>query len=182
MAKLFNVLRSIKGSGDNWSIPCLGVKAKHFGLAIFLLFSVASMGRAEAVNPWVISCPGETCTMRASVQSDAGVAFTALIYSVDQNPVIEVLTPLGIYLQHGVKLLVDEKTVFPTKMLSCELDGCRAFSRLSPSLLSSLKQGLKMQIVVVTARTRETLAFEVSLVGFTKTYEDFVARESSADQ
>ena len=122
-----------------------------------------------APENWQVACADNTCVASATSQVSRG--FSLLVYEIDATPVIEIITPLGISLQTGVRLLVDQKQSFPTKLLSCELDGCRAFSTLSPALLASLKRGLSLEIVVETSKSRETLAFKFSLNGFTKAFE-----------
>ena len=84
---------------------------------------------------------------------------------------IEIVTPLGISLQKGVLIWVDENEVFETELLSCELDGCRAFAPLEPRLMNALRRGLNLEVVVQTSRSREVLGFSFSLIGFTDMIE-----------
>ncbi len=143
-------------------------KLSNIVLALIVVASTSAMAEEPASGQWQKACSEVKCTATPLKQPSPG--FSLLVFKIDATPIIEVITPLGISLQAGIGLLVDGNKTFPTKLLSCELDGCRAFSELTPSLLTALKRGLILEIVVQTSKSREVLAFEFSLDGFSKAY------------
>ena len=138
-------------------------------LAVAVLGATTALAEAPSAHQWKLACAQSKCTATPVSQPSPG--FNLLVYKIDETPVIEIITPLGINLQTGIGLFVDQTKSFPTKLLTCELDGCRAFSQLTPPLLTALKRGLLLEIIVQTSKSRETLAFEFSLDGFTKAFE-----------
>ncbi len=146
MASLFNVLKLSSA---------LAVAATYF----------PSAGLTQSnENFWDVVCAEQSCTGFAVSQDST---LKVIVYFVADALVIEILTPLGINLQHGVDLRVDETRDFQTQLLSCELDGCRAFTQLNDSLLTALQNGLSLKVVIQTSRSREILGFDFSLIGFT---------------
>lgn len=145
-------------------------KLNNLITAFAVLVSVPLLAQETTSGQWQTACVEGKCTATPVARPSPG--FGILVYKIDETPIIEVITPLGINLQTGVGLLVDEKTTFPTKLLSCELDGCRAFTTLTPKLLSAMKRGLIFEVVVQTSKSREVLAFEYSLDGFTKAFDE----------
>lgn len=117
-----------------------------------------------AEDRWNSLCEDQTC--KAFPHVEAGSGFNALAYEVGDTPVLEVVTPLGINLQKGIVLIVDETESFKTKLLSCDLDGCRSYLELRGGLLTALRLGLKLDITVQTSKSREVVSFPVSLLGF----------------
>lgn len=84
----------------------------------------------------------------------------------EKLPLILVSAPLGIYLPAGISLQVDKTELYKAAFAYCNLEGCHAYYRLTPRLLSFFRGGRWLNVVFQDGTRREH-QFKVSLNGFT---------------
>mgnify|MGYP001815840143 FL=1 len=78
--------------------------------------------------------------------------------------------PLGVLLQHGIKIKVDGfEFSEPIKFTYCNEGGCSASFHLDEKMIGMLKQGNKMEITAMSTNWK-TFSLPVSLKGFTKAF------------
>ncbi len=81
-----------------------------------------------------------------------------------------VMVPLGIAIQPGVRIAIDDQKPIPLKYSTCHAGGCTAEVMATSDLVSQLKKGSKM-VVAALSIAGETIGFRVPLNGFTKAYQ-----------
>lgn len=128
----------------------------------------------------------ENWTKRCSVNEETSVEhceiFQRLImkdsgqrvveFALSTNPDSEtgrgvIIMPLGIMLEPGVELNVDEKHSYKFNARYCLMQGCVAYITLDEEILSVLKKGNTAKIVF-TVQDYRKVAFTLNLTGFTK--------------
>jgi invasion protein IalB len=85
-------------------------------------------------------------------------------------PVALVQLPLGLNLQAGAKLQVDDGKSVDLPIQTCESRGCYASVPISPETLSALRSGKQMKIIFQDL-AKETIAVPLSLNDFTTAYD-----------
>lgn len=75
------------------------------------------------------------------------------------------ILPLGILLEQGVEMKVDDQQSFKFKIRYCEPSGCAAFLSLNEQVLNMLRNG-KIAKVTLQSAQGKTMGFEMSLKGF----------------
>lgn len=118
-----------------------------------LLFSflLSAPLQAQEVSPgdWVSDCEDDYCVFRKTLQfvgSDSAFALFEILIDVTNGEASIVLTaPLGVALQPGVRITVDEhEWLAPLKV--CYQDGCRASVEMSNDDLALLLQKQSMNL------------------------------------
>jgi len=152
------------------------------GLALVWTFSGAVSAAAQDDN-WQVACEEKRCQLFSEIKSDEGATLARLYMQnlakegQDASVVAIASLPLGLYIPSGVAVDVDEEMVFRAQLLECREDeGCRAAFDVKPEILEAMKKGKQMSIAIVDGRTERAIAFNFSLIGFTKAYEDFSAK------
>lgn len=82
-----------------------------------------------------------------------------------------VILPLGILLEDGVTLKIDEGKPYLFKVRYCANDGCVAFLKVDDTLLSSLQKGKQITLSMKSA-TGQNINLVLSLSGFGKALSD----------
>lgn len=84
-----------------------------------------------------------------------------------------ILTPLGVLLQEGLKLQVDSSETLGSPFFICHPRGCVVRSPISDGLLNSLKRGAKARLGydAVIEGQPQSISVEVSLSGFTAAFD-----------
>lgn len=80
-----------------------------------------------------------------------------------------IVLPLGVAIQPGVRLRVDEGESYGFNISHCLPDGCIAIVDLPQSLVTEMKRGKTAKLVMKTFQGK-TVAMNLSLTGFTKAY------------
>jgi len=148
--------------------------------AIFAVLPVsasAAVKGGEIFDDWKIQCETpqgvemEVChAFQIITEKDKKqtILHLAIGYPPAQkDPILIVTTPLGVALQAGVHLAVDEtpEQVFPFTV--CMPNGCQAGIKLETALLDKLKSGSKLTVTFGNLK-RQGLRVPVSLKGMTK--------------
>jgi len=87
-----------------------------------------------------------------------------------KNVIGNFILPLGVLLQHGVKIVVDGFAFSQSVPYTyCDEAGCSASFHLDNKMIEMLKKGKKMEITAVGTNGKE-FSLPVSLNGFTKAF------------
>ncbi len=78
-----------------------------------------------------------------------------------------VILPLGILLESGIVMKVDDKKPASFKVRFCTQNGCVAYVNLNDKILSSIKNGDKLNFGFITSQGQEVKVV-MELKGFTK--------------
>jgi invasion protein IalB len=112
------------------------------------------------------------CSVEQSAVLKTGqivVQFRVVIPSPSKPPVMLVQLPLGILLQPGLRLKVDDGKVFSFAVQTCEQRGCVVTAPLPPELLALMKSG-KTLSVSFTSVANETADVPLQLSEFAGAY------------
>lgn len=93
----------------------------------------------------------------------------AEINGVKVDAVADIITPLGVLLEFGLRLKIDDGEERGAPFRICQQHGCLVREPLSGDVIASLKKGNKAT-VVVAAEGAGPVQIEISLKGFTKAY------------
>jgi invasion protein IalB len=144
--------------------------------------AMISFGSASAAE-WRTSCNDTGCSLIREMTDDQGTTLARLYLrdvaeDGDETNLAGFTTlPLGIFIPSGVAVNVDDSLAFNAQLLECDTAlGCRAYFDMTPEILDAMKRGNEMSIGIVDAQSRRTIAFNFSLMGFTKAYGEFAAR------
>lgn len=133
----------------------------------------------EDAEPWKIRCNNEEAQKSDSKRGKCEV-FQQLIVKESKQRFAEfaigfpegqkeargiMILPLGILLEAGVEMQIDDKQPFKFKVRYCEPGGCAAFLSLNDSVLDMFNNGKIAKVTLQTAQGK-TLSFEMSLKGF----------------
>ena len=153
-------------------------------LAMAMIWTFAALGSVNAQEGnWQTACEENKCQLFSEINNEDGATLARLYMqnlaqgAQDASVVALVSLPLGVYIPSGVAVDVDDDFVFRAQLLECREDeGCRAAFDLTPEILEEMKMGGEMSVAIVDGRTRRAIAFNFSLMGFTKAYGEFAAR------
>jgi invasion protein IalB len=144
--------------------------------------TIISFGSASAAE-WRTSCNDTGCSLIREISDNEGTTLARLYLQnvadddEETNLAGFVTLPLGIFIPSGVSLDVDDSLAVNAQLLECDTAlGCRAFFDMTPATLDAMKKGKEIAVTVVDAQSRRTIAFNFSLMGFTKAYGEFAAR------
>ncbi len=93
----------------------------------------------------------------------------AEINGVKVDAIADIITPLGVLLEFGLRLKIDDGEERGAPFRICQQHGCLVREPLSIDVIAALKKGNKAT-VVVAAEGAGPVQIEISLKGFTKAY------------
>ncbi|MFZ1965556.1 MAG: invasion associated locus B family protein [Bradyrhizobium sp.] len=85
-------------------------------------------------------------------------------------PIALVQLPLGLNLQAGAKLQVDDGKSVELPIQTCENRGCYASIPVSPEMLNALRSGKQLKVLFQDL-AKETIAIPMTLTDFTAAYD-----------
>ena len=85
-------------------------------------------------------------------------------------PIALVQLPLGLNLQGGAKLQVDDGKPTELPIQTCENRGCYAGTPIAPDLLAALKSGKQLKVLFQNLG-KETITIPLPLADFAAAYE-----------
>lgn len=94
----------------------------------------------------------------------------AELNGVKVDAVADIITPLGVLLEFGLRLKIDDDEERAAPFRICQKHGCLVREPLSTDVISTLKAGNKA-LITVAAEGAGPIDIEISLRGFTKAYE-----------
>lgn len=93
----------------------------------------------------------------------------AQIDGIRVEAVADIVTPLGVLLEFGLRLKIDESEERGAPFRICQQHGCLVREPLSAEVISALKKG-NTAMVTVAAEGAGPIDIPISLSGFTKAY------------
>lgn len=138
----------------------------------------------DGMEPWKIRCSSEDAQKAEDKRGKCEV-FQQLVVNETKQRFAEfaigfpegqkeargiMILPLGILLEPGVEMQIDDQQSFKFKIRYCEPNGCAAFLSLNDSVLGMLRNGKTAKVSLQSAQGK-TLSFEMSLKGFSEVFE-----------
>ncbi len=151
-----------------------------FGFAGFAPAAAAAPKDGQAFQDWMVKCEGgegvtERCFAFQNIvvtESRQQLLVLAAGYLGPKGEPWVILTvPLGVLLQSGLALKVDEGERFDTVFKICTAKGCEAGIPLDDDLLRLMKAGLVARIAFLDAITGRQITVPVSLKGFSASFQ-----------
>jgi len=133
----------------------------------------------EKFQDWAVQCQqpesagSEVCVMfQRQVLDDGRTVLLMTVREAPQQPepVVILQVPLGVLLQPGLLLSVDDGEPMELAYALCNGNGCITSFPLAGRMKDALKKGLTAEVVVTRADGREVV-ISVSLKGFTAALE-----------
>ena len=120
----------------------------HF---LLLAAALAAPGIAAGEGAPTAECGAEAdrCTVSAVLATDTGERFGTIGLQMGRDgsePVAFALTPLGIAVQPGVRIVINGKDDLPLAVDACFPDGCRATAALRPEQLAALAAAERLSL------------------------------------
>jgi invasion protein IalB len=129
---------------------------------------------------WAARCssPGRDAPLECAMEQNAVLTKTGqLVVLVNirvpgdtRAPVALIQLPLGLNLQAGAKLQVDDTKSVDLPIQTCENRGCYASIPVSPEMLATLRSGKQLKVLFQDL-AKETIAIPISLTDFSATYD-----------
>ena len=159
------------------------VVAAALSLPLTLGLSVAAQAQENQtpqLGNWIKICQEdpntkkEACIVTQEVRTDKG-EFLASASIRDAHPdeggkVVTIAVPVGLLLQPGIRLQVDEGEQKPGKYLLCLPNACYAEVAVKDDYIAELKRGNNL-IVSVINNQGKAVGVGITLIGFTKAYD-----------
>jgi invasion protein IalB len=135
---------------------------------------------APAQPGWAARCssPSRDAPLECAIEQNAILSKTGqLVVLVNirvpgdtRAPVALVQLPLGLNLQAGAKLQVDDGKSVELPIQTCENRGCYASIAVSPEMLNALRSGKQLKVLFQDL-AKETIAIPMTLTDFAAAYD-----------
>ena len=135
---------------------------------------------APAQPGWIARCssPGRDAPLECAMEQSAVLTKTGQLVALvnirvpgdTRAPVALVQLPLGLNLQTGAKLQVDDGKSVELPIQTCENRGCYASLPVSQEMLNAMRAGKQLKVVFQDL-AKETISIPMSLADFTATYD-----------
>jgi invasion protein IalB len=89
---------------------------------------------------WRLDCTGDACLPYTAVRGAGGAEVLRLTLLAGEPPLIEVSTPLALYLPDGLVLALGAEPPLPLVWRTCGPDGCAARLTVTPELAAALRR------------------------------------------
>ena len=139
-----------------------------------------SAAPAPAQPGWVARCssPSRDAPLECAMEQSAVLTKTGQLVALvnirvpgdTRAPIALVQLPLGLNLQAGAKLQVDDGKTTDLPIQTCENRGCYASVPISPETLNALRAGKQLKIIFQDL-AKETIAIPMPLTDFTAAYD-----------
>ena len=97
-------------------------------------------------------------------------SITVRLPPTNNQPVMMIQVPIGLYLPAGIAIQVDEAAPVRLAVQTCDLKGCYAGEQMSAELLSAMKAGKKLAIVFQNLN-KQNITVPLTLALFAETYQ-----------
>jgi invasion protein IalB len=134
----------------------------------------------QASSNWATRCvatsrqDGSDCTIdERAVQQSTGQlvgSVTVRVPGPGKPPLILVTAPLGLYIPAGVSVDIDGAGAQKIDIQTCDRGGCYASGTLSDALLSAMRAGKTLDIVIQDVG-KQTVKLPIPLAGFPAAYD-----------
>jgi invasion protein IalB len=145
----------------------------------------ASTPRAGTGGGWTLTCANlsaarpNACRVYFSVRTRKSrqLILAVLVHQQDAKaaPTMTFRTPFGVYLPAGVRYVLDKTKAIQVAYLSCTQQGCFAPVPLSKDVLTRMKGGQRMTVVMQNMK-RQDIKIIFTLAGFDAAYRKLVAK------
>jgi invasion protein IalB len=135
---------------------------------------------APAQPGWIARCssPSRDAPLECAMEQSAVLTKTGQLVALvnirvpgdTRAPIALVQLPLGLNLQAGAKLQVDDAKNVDLPIQTCENRGCYASVPIAPEMLNALRAGKQLKVVFQDL-AKETIAIPMSLADFAATYD-----------
>ena len=145
--------------------------------------AAAAEPEVTQIGDWGVICgaEGDSCAMTQLGKDPQGSpAIEFVVRKVDEEgaeidgvkiaAVADIITPLGVLLEFGLRLKIDDGEERGAPFRICQSHGCLVREPLSTDVISSLKRGNVAQ-VTVAAEGAGPIDIEISLSGFTAAFD-----------
>ncbi|KZL26245.1 invasion associated locus B family protein [Pseudovibrio sp. Ad37] len=147
---------------------------------LFFFQGVNAYSTTEPSNEedWSVKCSSDQCQVYAEIRLENGALVNSIMFRKLEADVYAAIIklPLGIHIPSGIQIGIDDDALFDAKLITCQPDGCEAAFNANKAIVSFLKRGKAMSIVVTKTNDRKKLALNYSLIGFTRNWEEFTKR------
>jgi invasion protein IalB len=136
----------------------------------------------KQVGDWNLICEpsGSPCAMtQLGKDPNGSPAIEVVVRKVDDEEakingvkveaVADIITPLGVLLEFGVRLKIDDQEERAAPFRICQQHGCLVREPLSDEVLVAMKKG-NAAVVTVAADGAGPVDIKISLAGFTKAF------------
>ena len=140
----------------------------------------AAAAPGPAQPGWVARCssPSRDAPLECAMEQSAVLTKTGQLVTLvnirvpgdTRAPVALVQLPLGLNLQAGAKLQVDDGKSVDLPVQTCENRGCYASVPIAPDMLDAMRAGKQLKVLFQDL-AKETIAIPISLADFTATYD-----------
>ena len=158
------------------------------GAIAFAPAAAAAAKHGQAFQDWMIKCEGgegvtERCVAFQNIvvtESRQQLLVLAAGYLGPKGePWIVLTVPLGVLLQSGLALKVDEGERFDAAFKICTAKGCEAGIPLDDDLLPLMKAGLVARVAFMDGTARRQITVPVSLAGFSAAFRTLTAPDAT---
>lgn len=146
--------------------------------------------RAEQSQPnWLKICGRgqgpELCYVTRDFVSEQGQPLLSVamyeLRGAEQQRVLRFLMPLGLNLDAGIRIGVDQREASSARFTSCFPNGCFAEARLAPQNWTALRQGGALNVSVINPEGREIM-FAIPLAGFAAAVDGAAVDQRQMDE
>ncbi len=124
-------------------------------------------------DDWVVRCPAtpepapcDAVQLLLEPKSKQRVLSVSVAYDVTKaDYVVRIVTPLGIWLPHGVNVVAGEAEIDKAVVRRCEPSGCVVEGLLDPELRAAMREGGEAKVVVFD-KAKKPLELKFSLKGY----------------
>lgn len=143
----------------------------------------ASAAEPRKFGDWVLRCesPGkgksDVCYLNQTLNITKGKVKGRLLdvkigtFGKGKDVFAVLMLPLGLSLQKGAALQVDDAKQVPLTIQTCTKAGCRSQLKMTDELLAGFRKGTKLKIGFIPFPGKRTVVVEASLTGFTAAYK-----------
>jgi len=147
-----------------------------------LVATASAQQDGQQIQDWTVRCEqtegaGQNCLIfqtLADQDNDRPVLQISVGYpNPGAGPAAMLIVPLGVALEPGMEIQVDEEPAFRVPFNHCNRMGCVVGFPLGPELIDAFKRGNTTRVTVLDL-TGRPISLEVSLLGFTAGFESIV--------
>jgi invasion protein IalB len=144
---------------------------------VFIWVFTASFSFAQGNTPveagWGVTCLSDrVCELKNEIISGTTVAAITSIFHVRGYTWLQYTIPLGVDIEHGIQLSIDDDEKFETILSSCTVYGCTGRLDLTPEIIERMKQGSALKLFFVRPSVQRVLLITFTLSGFIAGFEE----------
>lgn len=125
----------------------------------------------ETFRDWSVACETAGCTAATTLSAPDNTWLATLqVVPADGGADLVMRLPLGIHISSGVFISDGRTTLYPGTFTRCDQTGCRAILSMTPEMIDGWRAARNAQIRYRPASDAPVVAFEASLMGFTRAF------------